>query len=51
MSLHMPEEVNNVVNRLKKYPNLLESIRNLLNIAARVKGIEGADDAEFALIL
>nr|WP_166156417.1 hypothetical protein [Neochlamydia sp. AcF84]NGY95284.1 hypothetical protein [Neochlamydia sp. AcF84] len=44
------EEVNKVFNRLKNHPNLLESIRELLDITEGVKGIEVADDAEFALI-
>ncbi|BBI17160.1 hypothetical protein [Neochlamydia sp. S13] len=44
------EEVNNVVNRLKNHPSLLESIRELLDITEGIKGIEVADDAEFALI-
>jgi hypothetical protein len=44
------EEVNNLVNRLKNHPNLLESIRDLLDITEGVKGIEVADDAEFTLI-
>ncbi|KIC73044.1 hypothetical protein DB42_CK00130 [Neochlamydia sp. EPS4] len=50
MRLHILEEVNNVVNGLKKHPNLLESIRDLLDITKGVKEMEGADDAEFTLI-
>jgi hypothetical protein len=42
------EETNNVLNRLKSHPEILESIRDLLDITEGE--IERADDAEFALI-
>lgn len=44
------EEANEVVNRLKNHPEILESIKDLLDITEGIKGIELADDAEFALI-
>jgi hypothetical protein len=44
------EEMNQVWNRLKNHPEMLESIKLLLDITEGVKGIEIADDAEFALI-
>ncbi|WP_166154320.1 hypothetical protein [Neochlamydia sp. AcF84] len=44
------EEVNNVVNRLKKHPGLLESIKDVSNITEGIKEIEVANDAEFAFI-
>ncbi len=44
------EETNNVLNRLRNHPEILESIKDLLDITEGVKGIEKADDAEFALI-
>jgi hypothetical protein len=42
------EETNTVINRLKNHPEILESIKDLLDITEG--GIERADDAEFALI-
>lgn len=44
------EEKNQIWNRLKNHPGMLESIKDLLDITEGVKGIEIADDAEFALI-
>jgi hypothetical protein len=44
------EEMNQVFNRLKNHPEIFESIKDLLDISEGVKGIEKADDAEFALI-
>jgi hypothetical protein len=44
------EETSNVLNRLKNHPEILESIKDLLDITEGIKGIEKADDAEFALI-
>lgn len=44
------EEMNQVLIRLKNHPEMLESIKDLLDITEGVKGIEKADDAEFALI-
>jgi len=44
------EETNKVLNRLKNHPEILESIKDLLDITEGVKEIEKADDAEFALI-
>lgn len=44
------EEANEVLARLKNHPGMLESVKDLLDIAEGVKGIEKADDAEFALI-
>jgi hypothetical protein len=46
----LEEEMNGIVNRLKKHPEMMESIKELLDIAEGVKGIERADDAELALI-
>ncbi|WP_213151700.1 hypothetical protein [Neochlamydia sp. AcF95] len=40
------EEVNSVGNRLKTHHGLLETIRDLLDMAKRAKGIEGADNDE-----
>jgi hypothetical protein len=44
------QEMNDIVNRLKRHPEMMESIKELLDIAEGVKGIERADDAEIALI-
>lgn len=44
------EEKNQLWNRLKNHPEILESIKDLLDITEGIKGIEIADDAEFALI-
>lgn len=44
------EETNKIFNRLKNHPEILESIKDLLDITEGVKGIQKADDAEFALI-
>jgi len=44
------EEINKTLSRLKNHPSILESLKNLLDVAEGVKGIEKADDAEFALI-
>ena len=44
------EEVNKTLNRLKNHPGILESVKELLDVAEGVKGIEKADDIEFALI-
>jgi hypothetical protein len=44
------EEANIVLKRLKNHPEILESIKDLLDITEGVKNIEVADDAEFALI-
>ena len=44
------KETNDVLNRLKNHPAILESLRGILDITEGVKGIEKADDAEFALI-
>jgi hypothetical protein len=44
------EEVGNVLNRLKNHPAILESLKDILDLTEGVKGIEKADDAEFALI-
>jgi hypothetical protein len=42
------EKVNQTFNRLKNHPEILESIKELLDITESC--IEKADDAEFALI-
>lgn len=44
------EEKNQILSRLKNHPEILESIKDILDITEGVKGIEIADDAEFALI-
>lgn len=44
------EEMNQIWDRLKNHPEILESIKELLDITEGVKGIEIADEAEFALI-
>jgi hypothetical protein len=44
------EEMSDIVKRLKNHPEMMESIRDLLDIAEGIKGIERADDAELALI-
>jgi hypothetical protein len=44
------QEMNNIFNRLKNHPEMMESIKDLLDITEGIKGIERADDAEFALI-
>lgn len=44
------EEMNQIFNRLKNHPEMLKTIKNLLDITEGVKGIEIADEAEFALI-
>lgn len=44
------EETNQVLNRLKNHPGILESVRELLDITEGIKGIEIADNAELALI-
>ena len=44
------EEINKTLNRLKNHPEMLETIKELLDISEGIKGIEKADDAEFALI-
>jgi hypothetical protein len=44
------EEKKEVLNRLKNHPAILESLKDILDITEGVKGIEKADDAEFALI-
>ncbi len=44
------EETHEVINRLKNHPAILESLKDILDITEGVKGIEKADDAEFALI-
>ncbi len=44
------EEKNQIWSRLKNHSEMLESIRDLLDITEGVKGIEKADAAEFALI-
>jgi len=44
------EEINKTLNRLKNHPEMLETIKELLDISEGLKGIEKADDAEFALI-
>ena len=44
------KETNEVLNRLKNHPAILESLRGILDITEGVKGIEKADDAEFVLI-
>lgn len=44
------EKMNQVCGRLKNHPEILESIKDILDITGGIKGIEVADDAEFALI-
>lgn len=44
------EEMNQIWNRLKNHPEMLETVKNLLDITEGVKGIEIADEAELALI-
>lgn len=44
------EEINKTLHRLKNHPAILESLKDILDITEGVKGIEKADDAEFALI-
>jgi hypothetical protein len=44
------EETDKTINRLKDHPGILESLKDLLDIAEGIKGLEKADDAEFALI-
>lgn len=44
------EEINKTLNRLKNHPEMLETIKELLDISEGIKGIKKADDAEFALI-
>ncbi|MBS0186376.1 MAG: hypothetical protein JSS34_08705 [Proteobacteria bacterium] len=44
------EEMNQICTRLKNHPEMLKTIKNLLDITEGVKGIEIADEAEFALI-
>ena len=43
------EETKETLNRLKSHPAILESLKGILDITEGVKGIEKADDAEFAL--
>jgi hypothetical protein len=40
------KEANQTLNRLKNHPSILDSLKDLLDIAEGVKGIEKADDAE-----
>ena len=42
------EEIDQTVSRLKQHPEILETIKQLLDITE--SGIETADDAELALI-
>lgn len=44
------EETHKTLKRLKNHPAILESLKGILDITEGVKGIEKADDAEFALI-
>ena len=44
------EELNKTLNRLKNHPDIVETLKDLLDVAEGIKGIEKADDAEFALI-
>jgi hypothetical protein len=44
------EELNKTLNRLKNHLDIVESLKELLDVAEGIKGIEKADDAEFALI-
>lgn len=44
------EDLNKTLNRLKNHPDIVESLKELLDVAEGIKGIEKAEDAEFALI-
>jgi hypothetical protein len=44
------EEINEMLKRLKNHPAILESLKGILDITEGDKGIEKADEAEFALI-
>jgi hypothetical protein len=44
------EEMRQIWARLKNHPEMLETIKNLLDITEGVKDIEIADEAELALI-
>lgn len=44
------EEMNQICSRLKNHPEMLETVKNLLDITEGIKGIEIADEAELALI-
>ena len=44
------EETHETLKRLKNHPAILESLKDILDITEGAKGIEKADDAEFALI-
>ena len=44
------EETQETLKRLKNHPAILESLKGILDITEGAKGIEKADDAEFALI-
>lgn len=44
------EETNETLKRLKDHPAILESLKGILDITEGARGIERADDAEFALI-
>jgi hypothetical protein len=44
------KEMNDIFHRLKNHQEMMETIRDLLDITEGVKGIERADDAELALI-
>lgn len=44
------EEANKTCDRLKNHPEILEGVKELLDISEGIKGIQRADDAEYALI-
>jgi hypothetical protein len=44
------EETDKTLKRLKNHPAILESLKGILDITEGDKGIEKADDVEFALI-
>jgi hypothetical protein len=44
------EEINKTCERLKNHPEMLETIKELLDISEGIKDLQKADDAEFALI-